>query len=903
MAIPSGSHVGRYEILGPLGAGGMGEVYRARDTRLDRIVAIKVLPAHVSQDPERKARFEREAKTVASLNHPHICVLHDVGHQDGVDFLVMEYLEGETLAERVAKGPLPIDQVLRYGTEIAGALARAHKEHIVHRDLKPANVKVTPDGKVKVLDFGLAKAFGGDGGDGSKPELSHSPTMTRAGTVAGMILGTAAYMSPEQAKGKTVDRRADIWSFGVVLYEMLSGRRLFEAETVSEILAAVLRADIDLGSLPPETPPRLRRLLTRCLDRDPKTRLRDIGEARVEIAKIEAGAPESGIGNVAAVPAPAAPTRRVAGPVIAKAALAMLATFALTRWFMPRAAPIGGSPTHVSIALPDGDEVGAINTQPLAVSEDGARIAYVGLGDGKTQIYLRTLSEPSPKALDGTEGGESPFFSPDGRWIGFFAGSKLRKLAVGGAAVQTLADTPYGRGGAWGGDGYIYFAPTNGGGIWRVPESGGLATEVTRKDLGTGEISHRWPHVIAGTNTLLFGIWTGPGDDEHAVAFQTIGEAGHHVLVGGDAPRYAAKPGILLYSLRGQVFAVPWRPAQKDLGQAVPTAMPERTTGLGESAGNYAVATDGTLVYVAGGRTRNAARLVFVDRAGKIEAPPLPERNYANVKVSADGKRVVVEIEEGTIALWMYDFARNTLTPIGSNAGSSQAPVWTADGARVIYRATRKGLRNIYWRAADGSGDEEPLTSKADVNQAPSSVSPDGHWLVFDQAGAQETGGVGIWVMRLDGDRTPRPLFPKPAGEGNGQISPDGRWIAYEATVSSRGEIYVAPFPGPGPRHQVSTAGGAEPLWSRDGRELFFQQGARLMGVGVTLGAAFSASAPHVVHEGRFLASGTGPTAFSITPDGSRFLRIQQVEPERAITRIDLVLNWFEELRAKVGSR
>jgi Tol biopolymer transport system component len=348
---------------------------------------------------------------------------------------------------------------------------------------------------------------------------------------------------------------------------------------------------------------------------------------------------------------------------------------------------------------------------------------------------------------------------------------------------------------------------------------------------------------------------------------------------------------------------VPWRPAQKDLGQAVPVAMPERTPASANSAGNYAVSTDGTLVYVAGGRTRNAARLVWIDRAGKIEAPPLPERNYASTRISADGKRAIVEIEEGTVALWMYDFARNILTPIGASAGSSQAPVWTADGARVIYRATRKGLRNIYWRAADGSGDEEPLTTKADVLQEPSSVSADGHWLVFDESGAQEAGGSGIRVMRLDGDRTPRPLFPRPAAELNGQVSPDGKWIAYEAIVSSRREIYVAPFPGPGPRHQVSTGGGAEPLWSHDGRELFFQHGDRLMGVGVTLGTAFSASAPHVVHEGRFLQSHTGPTSFSITPDGSRFLRIQQVEPERAITRIDLVLNWFEELKAKVTSR
>ncbi len=512
-----GASLSHYRITAKLGAGGMGEVYRAKDENLGRDVAIKVLPEEVAKDAERLARFKREAHLLAALNHTNIASIYGLEEAHGKPFLVLELVEGEDLSERLKRGAIAVTEAIAIAKQIAEALEEAHEHGIVHRDLKPANVKLTPDGKVKVLDFGLAKAFGGDGGDGSKPELSHSPTMTRQGTVAGMILGTAAYMSPEQAKGKTVDRRADIWSFGVVLCEMLTGRRLFEAETVSEILAAVLRADIDLGSLPSDTPPRLRRLLTRCLDRDPKMRLRDIGEARVEIVKVEAGTPESGSSSVTAAPAPAPPTRRVAPLVIATAAGAIIATFGATRWLMPRAASMGGALAHLSVALPDGDEVGAINTQPLAVSEDGTRIAYVGLRDGKNLIYLRALGEPSPKALDGTEGGESPFFSPDGQWIAFFAGSKLRKIAVGGAALQALADVAdIPLGGAWGTDGYIYFAPTNVGGIWRVPEGGGPTTEVTRKDPAAGEISHRWPHVIAGTSALLFGMWTGPGDDEHA---------------------------------------------------------------------------------------------------------------------------------------------------------------------------------------------------------------------------------------------------------------------------------------------------------------------------------------------------------------------------------------------------
>ena len=908
MTLLPGTRLGPYEIGGAIGAGGMGEVFRARDTKLNRDVAIKVLPPAFAQHPERLARFEREARLLASLNHSniaHVYGFESAALPDGstAHFLAMEMIEGEDLAERLKRGAIPLDESLAIAKQIAEGLEEAHEKGIVHRDLKPANVKVTPDGKVKVLDFGLAKAMEGDPSSPAvNSQLSHSPTMSRHMTEAGMIMGTAAYMSPEQARGKAVDKRADIWSFGVVLFEMLTGTRLFAGETVSDVLVSVLTREPDWPSLPTATPGRVCQVLRRCLERDPKKRLRDIGEVPLAIDGANAGAPVFGLSGTA-VSAPA-PTRRVAPLVIATAAVTIIATLVLTRWLMSGAA-VSGAIAHVSVALPDGDELGILDYRPLALSEDGTHIAYVGLREGKNRIYVRTMSEPTPNVLEGTEGAEGPFFSPDGQWLAFFAGARLKKITVGGASLQALADAPSARGGTWGSDGYIYFAPTANGGIWRVASGGGPAREVTRKDAATGENSHRWPH-FAGTNTLLFGMRTGPGTDEGSVAVQTIGGSEHHILVkGGEAPRYAAKPGLLLYSHVGQLFAVPWRPPQEDLGQAVPVAMSERTKGTNESASNYAVSADGTLVYLAGGRTGNASRLVWIDRAGRIEAPPLPERYYASAKVSADGKRAIVEIKEGTIALWMYDFARNSLTPIGSSAFSSQAPVWTADGARVIYRATRKGLRNLYWRSVDGSGEEEPLTTKAEVIQTPSSVSPDGHWLVFNESGAQESGvgGIGMWVMRLDGDRTPRRLFPAPAGESNGQLSPDGKWIAYEAPVSSRREIYVAPFPGPGPVHQVSIDGGVEPLWSRDGRELFFQQGAALIGVRVTPNPSFSAGAPRVQNEVRFARTITQTTGWSITPDGSRFLRIQRVEPEQATTRIDLVQNWFEEVKAKVTAR
>jgi serine/threonine-protein kinase len=603
-------------------------------------------------------------------------------------------------------------------------------------------------------------------------------------------------------------------------------------------------------------------------------------------------------------PAPTAAPRRVAPFVLAAVAIAVIATLGVTRFLMPEGVVKSETAAHVSIVLPDDVELGSTNLLPLAISNDGARVAFVGLHEGKTQIYVRALNEPAAKALDGTEGGDGPFFSPDGQWIAFFTNSKLRKIAVGGAALQTLADAPFHRGGDWGRDGYIYFAPTNMSGIWRVPEGGGAPTEVTRREAGNGEISHRWPHLIPGTNTLVFGIWTGPGDDEHQVAMQNVGAAEHHVLVkGGDAPRYAAKLSLLLYSHLGELFAVPWRSSQTDLGQAVPVATSEHPSdGIGnEGCGNYAVSEDGTLFYLAGGRSRTPTRLVWVDWAGALRPAALPERNYENVALSPDGTRAIVQIREGVTGLWMIDFGRNTLTPIGDNAASSQAPLWTPDGTRVIYRGTRQGSRNLYWRPVDGSGDEERLTTKLDAINTPTSVTPDGRWLAYTETGTEGLGGVGIWVMRLDGDHTPHRLFAASAGESNGQLSPDGKWIAYNAPVSSRQEIFVAPFPGPGAKRQISTDGGSEPLWSQDGRDLFFQNGDKLMEVTVMPGAAFSASTPRVLYEGRFFKTVNGNTSWSVTRDSKLFLRLQQVVPDRAITHLDLVLNWLSELKPRAS--
>ena len=899
MQIKPGTILNQYRVAEPVGAGAMGEVYRAHDTKLGREVAIKVLPAAVAQDPERLARFKREAQVLAALNHPNIAAIYGLEDAGNVLFLVLELVEGEDLAERLKRGCVPVDEALAIARQIADALAEAHDKGIVHRDLKPANVKLTPAGKAKVLDFGLAKATAGDASAAGAIESGSAPTMTQAATMAGMILGTAAYMSPEQARGKPVDRRTDVWAFGCVLYEMLTGVKTFEGDDVTETLAAIVRGEPDWTRLPADLPPAVRVLIERCLIKDRNLRLSDISVVRFlmsDAARTLSGYDASPATNTSAAPAARRSTARL---IVATALFAVAATFGLTRWLAPAGTTGQDAVVQVSVALPDGVELGSTMLLPVAVSRDGAQIAFVGRQDGKNRLYVRALNDPEPRALEGTEGGDGPFFSPDGQWIAFFAGSKLRKIAVGGAALQTLADAPTHRGGDWGHDGFIYFAPTNIGGIWRVPEAGGAATQVTHKEPEQDEVSHRWPHLIDDTNTLLFSIWTGPGDDEHHIAMQTIGAAEHHVLMkGGDAPRYAAKIGSLLYTHMGELFAVSWQPPQTDLGKAVPVATPEHPNDSsgGEGCGNYAVSDGGTLAYLAGGRTLRTTRLVWVDRTGSAVLAPVPENKYENVAISPDGTRAIVQINDGITTLWMYDIGRSTLTPIGSSAGSSQAPLWTADGARVIYRGTRKGTRNLYWRSTDGSGDEERLTEKPDVIHTPTSVSSDGQWLLFNEGGPTAPGGTGVWMMRLDGDRAPRPLFSEPAGELDAQISPDGRWVAYQAPISARQEIYVTPFPGPGARHQISTGGGTEPLWSRDGRELFFQSGTQLMGVTVAPGAAFSASAPRLVHEGRYFKTINGNTSWSIEPEGKRFLRIQNVEPERAATQIELVLNWFSEL-------
>ncbi|HEV8335242.1 MAG TPA: protein kinase [Candidatus Polarisedimenticolia bacterium] len=898
MTLASGSRLGPYEIVAPLGAGGMGEVYRATDARLRRQVALKVIPSALARDADRLARFRREAQVLASLNHPNIAAIYGLEEGDGVPFLVLELVEGEDLAQRLARGPMAIEEALAISRQIAEALEEAHEKGIVHRDLKPANVKLTPDGKVKVLDFGLAKAYESDAAGGAGIDGTRSPTMTHAATVAGMILGTAAYMSPEQARGRTVDRRADIWAFGVLLYEMLTGRRAFEGEDISITLANVLKEDVDWQALPPDLPPSVRRLLRRCLEKDPRRRLSAIGDARLDLDEKEPAA--------APVAVPSSPRRSIGLPLAATiAAAAILGTVIGMRVFSPPSAPAHGGVIHLTIALPPGEQLVGTALMPLALSPDGSALAYVSRGDGAQRICLRRLSEREPAELAGTEGAFSPFFSPDGQWIGFFADGKVKKISVSGAGLQVIFDdTPDPRGGDWGADGNIYFAPVSTSGIWKVPATGGAAAEVTRKDTAQGEISHRWPRFLPEHQALLYNIWTGPGLDERAIVFQSLATGERRTLLrGANTPRYLDS-GFLMYARMDDLLAVPWGPETKDLAGVVPLTLPEHPREVGESAAMYAVSRNGTLVYVPGGARWYAQRVLWVDRSGRTEVLPLPERDYESVAISPDGSRAVLQTTEGTVHLWIYDFSRRTLLPF-LTAGSSQAPVWTLDGQRIIYRATRKGRRNLCWKAADGTGEEEWLTEKEGILQTPTSVTSDGRWAIFSEMGLRGSTSTTLWALPLTGERTPRPVVQAPGRVADGQVSPDGKWLAFNWNGSGRLEVYVQPFPGPGPRVQVSNGGGSEPRWSRDGREIFYLNLSydKLMAAAVRPGAAFSTGEPRVLMEGRYRPSGNVNTAYDVSADGRRFLRIQQVEPQGPMNQLDVVLNWAEELKRIAANR
>jgi serine/threonine-protein kinase len=888
MALASGTRLGSYEVVAQIGAGGMGEVYKARDTRLDRIVAIKVLPAHLADRAELRERFEREAKTIASLNHPLICTLYDTGHQDGIDFLVMEFLEGETLEQRLQKGSLPIQQVLQYAIEIADALDKAHRKGITHRDLKPGNIMLTKSG-TKLLDFGLAKLA-----QEAAPAIPDSqlPTMKSAITGEGTILGTLQYMAPEQVEAKEVDARTDIFAFGAVIYEMATGRKAFEGKTSASLMAKILEVDPpSMASLQPMTPPALDRVVKKCLAKERDNRWQSASDLTDELRWIAGGS--------SAAPNTAAPLAKTDAKgwqralILVLAVLAIAAVTSVVTWNLRPASSPAQPVSRLEIVLAPDDRLATFGGSAVALSPNGRNLVYVAFRDGKQMLFLRELNSLEANPIPGTEAGVIPFFSPDGQYLGFFAGGKLKKVPVTGGSPLTLCDAPVSYGASWSSQGTIIFSSLGVGPLMQVSDAGGVPQPVTH--LGKGEIGHRWPEFLPGGKAVLFS----PGGGLVSVQSLVTGERKNlnQGGVGWTQPHYLSS-GHVVYGQAGNLVALPFNSQRLEVtGAAVPViegVMQSTATGSAQ----YSVSSTGTLVYIPSGVQVSQLNLVWVNRKGTAESLAAPPHGYVNPRFSPDGRRVAVGITESDSQIWIYDIARKTLTRWTFEGNNNLVPFWTPDGMRITFTSNKEGQRNLFWQLADGSGGLERLTT-SEYQNLPGSWSGDGQVLVFAQLTPDS--GYDIWVLRAS-DRKVQPFLRTQFNEGSPQFSPNGRWLAYFSDESGRREIYVQPYPGPGGKWQISTEGGTEPLWNRNGRELFYRNGNKMMAVEVTTQPSFSAGTPKVLFEGQYqLLPLVSTPNYDVAPDGQRFLMLKPTEQEQAATtQINVLLNWFEELKQKV---
>jgi Tol biopolymer transport system component/predicted Ser/Thr protein kinase len=903
MPLTSGTKLGPYEIVSPIGAGGMGEVYRARDTRLDRTVAIKVLPAHLADTPDAKQRFEREARAVSALNHPNICTLFDVGSQDSTEYLVMEYIEGETLATRLEKGALPLDQSLRIGIEVADALDKAHRAGIIHRDLKPGNIMLTKSG-AKLLDFGLAKATLPLASGGT---LTAMATRTTPMTQAGMIVGTFQYMSPEQVEAKELDARSDIFSFGSVLYEMLTGRAAFQGRSQLSVASAILEKDPEpMSTLQPMTPPALDRTVRKCLAKDSEDRWQTARDLLLELKWIAEA------GSQAGVPAPVASHRKNRERTAwAIAALLALIAIVSTIGYVQRA-PKPAQLMRLSAEL--GADV-ALYTDfgaDAVLSPDGTRLVFVAAGADKIQrLYVRSLDQMQATVLSGTEGVRDPFFSPDGQWIAFFAGGKLKKISVQGGAVVTLCDAPTDRGGSWGDDGSIVFAAGNREGLSKVSSAGGKPEPLTTLNQQAGEVTHRWPQVLPGSKDVIYTDHTSGGqfDDADIAVYSTVSGKVKTVLHGGSYPRYLPS-GHLVYVHNSTLFAVPFDSTRLEVtGQSAPV-VEGVASNPSHGGAQFSFSDSGAFVYVAGSAVNLDVSIYWMDAAGKFT--PLRETpgNYDNPAISPDGKRLAMDITNGNRTdIWVYEWERDTLTRLTFKGDANFDPVWTPDGQRIVYESTEKGkVGNLWWIRADGGGDAQRLT-EGKYAQIPWSWSPDARTFAF----FQNNPGTGwdIMTMPVEGSEKtgwkpgePKPFVNTPATEVNPAFSPDGRWIAYYSNESGPAEVYVRPFPGPGGKWQISTGGGLMPEWSRNGKELFYRTSdSKIMVVSYTTsGDSFHADKPRLWSPGQFTTRGTSLN-YALHPDGKRFAVLKAGNGETApppINKASFIFNFFDELRRKV---
>jgi serine/threonine-protein kinase len=901
----------------------MGEVYRARDTKLNRDVAIKVLPDSVARDPEHLARFHREAQLLAALNHPniaHIYGLEGIARRDGQDrldgldgrtqALVMELVDGATLAERLTQGPLPLGETLTIARQIAEALEAAHDKGIVHRDLKPANVKVTPDGVVKVLDFGLAKAF--DTSPAGTGMMTNSPTLSMRATQAGLILGTAAYMAPEQATGHAVDKRADVWAFGVVLWEMLTGNSLFAGETISHTLAFVITKEPDWNTLPVNTPAPIRRLLRRALEKDRKRRLPDIGSARLDIDEaLATRVDESTSVSPSTVGARPVAGWRITLPWSLAAAFGVGFVVALATW-APWRKPSATAPVRLSAEL-GADVTLGVGGAPganLALSPDGKLLVFAAQStSGPSQLYLRRFDQLQASALPGTDDGRNPFFSPDGQWIGFFAGSKLKKISISGGAAVTLCDAVNGRGGTWGEDGTIVFTPNGGPGsvLWRVSDAGGKPESFLK--MMAGEASQRWSQLLRGGKAVLFTTGTVGSYDEANIVIQPLPDGPRKIIVRGGYYGRFVQSGHVVYVHGGTLFAAPFDLDRLEIvGRPVPV-LEGVNASTGTGGANFAMSDNGTLVYLSGQGAGADVPLFWLDRAGKSAPLRTTPANWSNPRFSPDGTRLAMDIVPGSAApsVWVYDWSRDTTTRLtfSSDAGTDLKPVWTPDGRRIVFSSSRGGKSgsvNLYWQRSDGTGDVQRLT-ESPSNQIAGSWHPSGKALAFQEA--NQPTGFDIKILPIEGDDTsgwkpgkPTVFLNSPYDENDPQFSPDGRWLAYYSNESGQPEVYVRPYPSGVGKWQISTAGGAFALWSRSRSELFYLgANQQIMVASYTAeGGSFRANKPQVWWTGQ-AAGRPRLSRYDLHPDGNRFALAIAQDAAAKQDRVVFVFNFFDELR------
>ena len=878
MPLTSGTQLGPYEILSPIGAGGMGEVYKARDTRLDRTVAIKVLPEHVAFDPDLKQRFEREAKTISSLNHPHICTLFDVGEHEGTAFLVMEYLEGDTLAQRLEKGALPLDQALKIAVEIADALDKAHRQGITHRDLKPGNIMLTKAG-AKLLDFGLAKLKAPAQSDVG---LTAMPTQEAPLTEHGTILGTFQYMAPEQLEGQEADARTDIFAFGAVAFETMTGRKAFTGKTQVSLSGAILHKDPPaISTIQPLAPPALDRVVRKCLAKAADRRWQTAHDLADELRWLAEPLPQTGVATAGAGPStPAA--RRWAMPWLVALVAGSVATGVVVL-NMRSTEPLS-TVKRFAIHLPETDQLWLGGGGYPALSPDGEMLAYVAVRDGVRQVHMRPLDQLEAVPVPGTENAQTPFFSPDAQWLGFVANGYVQRLSLAGGSPLRIAEVPVRGTAVWAPDNTIVMGGQEGP-LLRVSAEGGDPRALTTLNAGEGEIGHEWPQIFPDGHTVLFTIWYGSRDQSRA-AIKRLDSGERHTLFPGSGVRYLSS-GHLVFGRDDSVWAIPFDLERLETtGEAVPV-LDAVSRGAQGSTVRIAAADDGALVYIPRS-AGNLNSLVWADREGDTVRVTDARGNYLGVTVSPDGSRVAVTRGDPP-DIWICETGCTRLTFEGGDR-----PVWTPDGSKVTFRSSRAGDYDLYWTAADSTGDAERLLAR-DGAQTPTSWSPDGRVLAFSE-GAPVGSGNDVWILPLNGE--PEALTVTDADENSTRFSPDGRWMAYQSNESGRWEIYVRRYPGPGAHRSVSPVGGTAPIWSRDSRELYFLEGTRLMVVEIGSGALPRFSAPREVLPGTTV---TG--RYDVGPDG-RFLMAIPLEgveiSDGPANQLILVQNWFDELQRLV---